>query len=353
MNINIIDISKGVFAHSASLWVHVIKGIYGRTGGIFDTCIHRSSLSPWRGILSMVKSIKLKGVDLLSLCRRKLGNGETVSFWDDCWCGDQSLKSKFPRIYLLDNDKGCNVANRLSLPDWGSVLRRNPRGGIEASQFTDLRLLIEPVVLSPHRDTWTWSLDVHKGFSVASIRSLIDLHFLGANLNATRWNRSIPIKVNVFMWRAMLNKLPTRVNLDRKGIEVDSLLCPICHEDVETVNHIFFTCDLAKDLWALLAKWWELDVPFCASISDWLSWLDSLSISFKARVFLDGVGSAIMWSLWSFRNRLLFSNHPPKKSLIWDSIVSYSFLWISSRNPKTAISWVGWLRNPLLFIASL
>lgn len=81
----------------------------------------------------MVKSIKLKGVDLLSLCRRKLGNGETVSFWDDCWCGDQSLKSKFPRIYLLDNDKGCNVANRLSLPDWGSVLRRNPRGGTEAS----------------------------------------------------------------------------------------------------------------------------------------------------------------------------------------------------------------------------
>ena len=87
----------------------------------------------------------------------------------------------------------------MSLPDWGSVLRRNPRGGIEASQFSDLRLLIEPVVLSPHRDTWTWSLGVHKGFSVASIRSLIDLHFLGANLNATRWNRSIPIKVNVFM----------------------------------------------------------------------------------------------------------------------------------------------------------
>ncbi|PWA54036.1 RNA-directed DNA polymerase, eukaryota, Reverse transcriptase zinc-binding domain protein [Artemisia annua] len=177
------------FLHNHSdLWVHVIKGIYGRTGGIFDTCIHSSSLSPWRGILSMVKSIKLKGVDLLSLCRRKLGNGETVLFWDDCWCGDQSLKSKFPRIYLLDNDKGCNVANRLSLPDWGSVLRRNPRGGIEASQFTDLRLLIEPVVLNPHRDTWTWSLGVHKGFSVASIRSLIDLHFLGANLNATRWN---------------------------------------------------------------------------------------------------------------------------------------------------------------------
>nr|GEZ28339.1 RNA-directed DNA polymerase, eukaryota, reverse transcriptase zinc-binding domain protein [Tanacetum cinerariifolium] len=277
------------FLHNHSdLWIHVIKGIYGRTGGISDSRVHGSSQSPWRGILSMVKSIKLKGVDILSLCRRKLG--ETVSFWDDCWCGDQSLKSY--------------------------VLRRNPRGGIEASQFKDLRLLIELVVLNSHQDTWTWSLGVLKGYTVASVCSLIDLHFIGTNLNATCWNRSIPIKVNVFMWRAMLNKLPTRVNLDRKGIEFDSLLCPICHEDVETVNHIFFTCDLAKVLWALLAKWWELDVPFCASISDWLSWLDSSSISSKAWVFLDGVGAALMWSLWSFRNRLFFSTPPPKKSLI-------------------------------------
>nr|GFB81575.1 RNA-directed DNA polymerase, eukaryota, reverse transcriptase zinc-binding domain protein [Tanacetum cinerariifolium] len=179
------------FLHNHSdLWIHVIKGIYGRTGGISNSRVHGSSQIHWRGILSMVKSIKLKGVDLLSLCRRKLGNGETVSFWDDCWCGDQSLKSKFPRIYSLDNDKGCNVANRLSLPDWGFILRRNPRGGIEASQFKDIRLLIEPVVLSSHQDTWTWSLGVLKDYTVASIRSLIDLHFLGANLNTTRWNPS-------------------------------------------------------------------------------------------------------------------------------------------------------------------
>nr|GEY36777.1 RNA-directed DNA polymerase, eukaryota, reverse transcriptase zinc-binding domain protein [Tanacetum cinerariifolium] len=139
-----------LYNHS-DLWIHVIKGIYGRTCGISGSRVHGSSQIPWRGILSMVKSIKLKGVDLFSLCHCKLGNGETISFWDDFWCGDQSLKSKFPRIYSLDNDKGCNVASRLSLPDWGSVLRRNPRGGIEASQLKDLRLLIKPVVLNSHQ----------------------------------------------------------------------------------------------------------------------------------------------------------------------------------------------------------
>ncbi|GJY95647.1 RNA-directed DNA polymerase, eukaryota, partial [Tanacetum coccineum] len=46
------------------------------------------------------------------------------------------------------------------------------------------------------------------------------------------------------------------VNLDKKGIDVDSFLCPICSEDVETVNRLFFSCDMAKDLWALLARWY-------------------------------------------------------------------------------------------------
>ncbi|GJU47741.1 RNA-directed DNA polymerase, eukaryota, reverse transcriptase zinc-binding domain protein [Tanacetum coccineum] len=240
----------------------------------------------------------------------KLRNGESAQFWDDIWCGNQALKSKFPRIYMLDNDKGCNVAKRLSMHDWSTSLRRNPRGGVEASQFTELRLLIDFVELNSHQDSWSWSLDVHKGFTVASVRSLIDSHFLVAGPNATRWNRNIPIKVNVFLWRVMLNKLPTMVNLDR------------------------------RDLWALLARWWELDVPFCANISEWFSWLDSLYISNKAWLFLDGVGGTLMWSIWSFRNRLVFSNSPPKKSLLWDNIISYSYLWISSRNPKFKLSWV-------------
>ena len=151
----------------------------------------------------------------------------------------------------------------------------------------------------------------------------------------------------------MLNSLPSRVNFDRKVIDIDSILCPICHEDIETVNHIFFNCGMAQDLWALMAKLWELDIPLCANISEWYDWLDYSPVPSKARLFLEGVGGTVLWSIWNYRNRLLFSSSPPKKSVIWDSIVSQSFLWISSRNPKYKCSWVCWLQNPLATISSL
>nr|GEV24337.1 RNA-directed DNA polymerase, eukaryota [Tanacetum cinerariifolium] len=148
------------------------------------------------------------------------------------------------------------------------------------------------------------------------------------------------------------------VNLNKKGIDVDSLLCPICNEDLEMVNHFFFSCDMAKDLWALLARWWELDIPFCLNISDWFAWLDSLSISHKARAFLEGVEEILLWHILNFRNRLVFSNSPPKKALLWDSIVLNRVKRLRYRNVRVGVmpSWdnmVGDKKYPTIMLEAV
>nr|GEU67393.1 RNA-directed DNA polymerase, eukaryota, reverse transcriptase zinc-binding domain protein [Tanacetum cinerariifolium] len=69
-------------------------------------------------------------------------------FWDEKWCGDMLLKDRFPRVFALEGDKNCNVADCLNISDWGSVFRRPPRGGVEASQFEDLQSLIQEMSTS-------------------------------------------------------------------------------------------------------------------------------------------------------------------------------------------------------------
>ncbi|GJV63751.1 RNA-directed DNA polymerase, eukaryota, reverse transcriptase zinc-binding domain protein [Tanacetum coccineum] len=259
----------------------------------------------------------------------------------------------FPRIYNLETVKDCSIASRLNLQDLTSVLRRHPRGGVESVQFDGLKAAIGNITLSEHRDSWYWSLGGTNGFSVASIRSLVDSHILNAGNEATHWNRSLPIKVNVFLWRLMLNRLPSRVNLDKRNIEVSSLLCPSCLDDLETVNHTFFNCEMAKDLWSLLAKWWDVDIPVCGNILEWYDWLPNVHISPKARLGLEGVGGTLLWCIWNYRNSLIFSSSLPKKANIWDSIVAQSFLWFSSRNPNCNLSWIGWLNNPTYAMNSM
>ncbi|GJW67783.1 RNA-directed DNA polymerase, eukaryota [Tanacetum coccineum] len=59
---------------------------------------------------------------------------------------------------------------------------------------------------------------------------------------ATRWVKFChsPFKVNIFSWRARRDRLPTRVNLSRRGVLLDSHLCPLCNAAMEDVQHVFF-----------------------------------------------------------------------------------------------------------------
>ncbi|GKB66579.1 hypothetical protein Tco_0927991, partial [Tanacetum coccineum] len=111
------------------LWIKVIKNIYGNSGRIGEASFPSSASSPWIAILKATKHLTEKGIDLLSLCKRKVGDGSSISFWDDDWCGDRPLKLQFPRVYALDDAKSCTVVERLRLLDWFSVFRRPPRGG--------------------------------------------------------------------------------------------------------------------------------------------------------------------------------------------------------------------------------
>ena len=105
-----------------------------------------------------------------------------------------------------------------------------------------LREILAIVVISDRRDRWFWSLDGSGEFSVASARNYIDSKTLVVDHSSTRWNTLVPIKVNIFTWRLSLNKVPTRDNLDKRGIDIHSLICPVRDLEIETVGHPFFSC---------------------------------------------------------------------------------------------------------------
>nr|GEV28411.1 RNA-directed DNA polymerase, eukaryota [Tanacetum cinerariifolium] len=77
-------------------------------------------------------------------------------------------------------------------------------------------------------------------FSVTSVRRLIDDYLLPKGDVQTRWVKVVPIKINVFAWRVRLDKLPTRLNLSLRGVEIPSIMCSLCNSSVESASHLFF-----------------------------------------------------------------------------------------------------------------
>ncbi|GJU61617.1 RNA-directed DNA polymerase, eukaryota, partial [Tanacetum coccineum] len=240
----------------------------------------------------------------------RVGNGYHTRFWKDKWIGDNQLCHIFPRVYALETTKESSVAEKLN-GSFSDSFRRNARGGVEEHQLAQLRLLIDPVILSSSVDKWLWDLSSDGDFHVKDSRRLLDEFFLPRDDIATRWVKYVPIKINVFAWRVWLDRLPTRLNLIQRNVSVSSLLCPICSSSSEDISHLLFKCSLAADVFRLICRWWDLTWFPLSSYSEWLNWFKTIRLSSKLKGMLEGVFYVSWWCIWNYRNHLLFSDQLP------------------------------------------
>nr|GEW69919.1 RNA-directed DNA polymerase, eukaryota [Tanacetum cinerariifolium] len=218
--------------------------------------------------------------------------------FSEVWIGDNPLCFMFPRIFALETNKDSSVAVKLSSVT--SSLRRPVRGGSESSQLSLLQEYIEGTILSSLEDRWVWDLNEEGVFCVKDVRNLLDDVFLPKAHIATRWIKYVPIKLNVFAWKVHLNRLPTRVNLQHRGVLVSDLSCPICHSKDEDSAHLFFRCSLVTDIVRLVCRWWNIAWASIDSYSNWLHWFNSIRLSPTVKDLLEGVFYIIWWSIWKF-----------------------------------------------------
>ncbi|GKA50879.1 RNA-directed DNA polymerase, eukaryota, reverse transcriptase zinc-binding domain protein, partial [Tanacetum coccineum] len=267
-------------AHEPTLWSRVIMAIHGANGKI-DEISGKGANSCWINIIKEVRRLEEKGINLLLFMKKKLGNGLSTLFWDDVWCDGGKLKNRFPRAYALENSKQITVGQKLAHPSLYHSFRRHPRGGLELTQVEELAKVINPVVLTQSPDSWSWTLNNSGGYTVASSRNMIDSRLLPKGDLKTRWIRYVPNKVNTFAWKVMTNSLPTRFNISRRGIDIESLSCVNCDVGIETNDHLFFACNTAKKISKLINRWW--DVPFMDinSYGEWRSWIDNVKLPKK------------------------------------------------------------------------
>ncbi|GJV97714.1 RNA-directed DNA polymerase, eukaryota [Tanacetum coccineum] len=110
------------------------------------------------------------------------------------------------------------------------LLRDNICSSCEKRKSCVLYISLTPakdMYTADSEDIRTWSIG-SPSFSVKCTREYIDKSYLPDGGSETRWNHFLPKKINIFIWRALRDRLPTRWNLSRKGIDLDSLSCPIC-----------------------------------------------------------------------------------------------------------------------------
>ncbi|GJT63384.1 RNA-directed DNA polymerase, eukaryota [Tanacetum coccineum] len=174
---------------------------------------------------------------------------------------------------------------------------------------------------------------------VSSVRKVIDDVYLPRGSVKTRWIKEVPLKINIHAWKVTNDYLPTRFNLSRRGIDIESIVCPMCNSMVESSRHLFFSCEFSNQIMCKIMRWWELDYREINSYEAWGEWMLSIRFPSKLKKVFEGTCYIVWWFIWIWRNQLLFGQNSRSKSLMFDDIVSRSFYWIRSRC-KAKFSWI-------------
>ncbi|GJY98852.1 RNA-directed DNA polymerase, eukaryota [Tanacetum coccineum] len=132
-----------------------------------------------------VHVLKSTGFDFMSYYSKRIGDGQSTSFWLETWKGDILFRDMFPRLFALKSAKHICVADKMSGP-LNMSFRRPVRGGVEQQEFSELCSILDYVMLSQASDRWYCSLSSSGDFCVKEVRTTIDDMALPSHPEPTR-----------------------------------------------------------------------------------------------------------------------------------------------------------------------
>lgn len=124
--------------------------------------------------------------------------------------------------------------------------------------------MIQGIALSSKlpEDRQVWAPTANESFSVRSAYKLAVEMSLGSDSWAVfddsnsrkfwkyLWQVNVLHKVRHFTWRACKNILPTKDNLVKRKVLIESC-CDECQANVESSSHLFWDCPRAREIWSM------------------------------------------------------------------------------------------------------
>nr|GEV37055.1 RNA-directed DNA polymerase, eukaryota, reverse transcriptase zinc-binding domain protein [Tanacetum cinerariifolium] len=224
----------------------VLKSIHGSEAGIDLKGCKTNGL--WARIVGTIFHFHSSGFVPFNSLRFKVEDGSMVHFWKDTWLGDTPLCHRFNRLYRLEKNPNCFIIDRILNGLWKWDWNRSIFGGRLQADLHKLLVDIGSLNIEVDSDCLVSSPSTDGFFLVCFTHKHIDNFMLSSSLPSISWCKIIPFKDKICMWRMLMNRIPHPLNLSSRGLDLDSILRPVCNEVVESNSHLFFSCVAASNI---------------------------------------------------------------------------------------------------------
>lgn len=166
------------------------------------------------------------------------------------------------------------------------------------------------------------------------------------------WKTKILLKVKVFGWRLIWDRLVTWNNIVRRGIisNPHENVCVFCFNFDEDIHHVFVTCPQIKLVWENILVWvgfsWIHEETCSNHLLAWFVRMCGIcSKKYSGIIWL-----AICWCIWWSRNQIIFNNEIGDPNVIVERIIIFS-RWLSFRSKhKVRCNYYEWFKSAIDYL---
>jgi hypothetical protein len=207
-----------------ALWRLVIVAKYGEQHGGWSSgeLLVPNGVSLWR-------NIRKEWTTFSRFLSFEIGDGATVRFWTDRWCGTTSLKEAYPDLFRITRNKEAWVKEHLQyhneVVSWVLNFCRPIQDWEEESLSSFLDLLYSSSVKGYGLDRVCWYGSQEKGFQVKSFYNALLPKTAALGPGKNIWKPKVPTRVAFFVWTAALDHILTMDNLRRRRVIIMDWCC--------------------------------------------------------------------------------------------------------------------------------
>ena len=144
---------------------------------------------------------------------------------------------------------------------------------------------------------------------------------VGSRLLTHIWTGSLPRKISCFIWLALMNKLLTWDNLQKRGWTGPGI-CALCSKAVDSVQHLFFHCTVWKNVIDIIKEQYHITPSFQSD--DLCSYLENGTVCFSKNSAYYYLPFLAMWVVWKAINISIFEGNIMTVTSIFHQITYFS-----------------------------
>ena len=285
----------------------------------------------------------------------RIGAGDKVRFWEDVWAERSNLKTAFPRLYSISLDKGRKVGE-VGIWEgeewrWRLNWRRNRFVWEDQQEEQLIRSLVNTSLNREIQDQKVWN---GEEFSVKNAYECLSNYATSNDKDVFEllWLAKAVPKVLITAWRALLGRLPTKVNLSRRGVVVNDNICVLCLDKEESNQHLFMECKIAYQVWNYCLRWFGVLGAQHCNLKYHFESFHLVHMNSKQNMVWKGVWAAVVWSIWDHRNRVIFNQGKVDAEEIFQMAQLKAWFCLKYRTKSFIYAFSDWVLNPSLCLNS-